>query len=150
MAKYGALDTDSFNFLTLYKALEPEVALKMMQEGRNKVTVLEQLPRLGTALGKTTKWVLLDKSDFLGVKKHTSVKVSEIGEDYVSYIDANDTEQQINDVDYVYYATGVKPNNSLFKEIKSLKIPVEKLGDAKKPQTVLEAISRGYTLANRI
>jgi NADH dehydrogenase FAD-containing subunit len=114
------------------------------------VTVLEQLPKLGTALGKTTKWVLLDKCDYLGVKKYTSVKVTEIGKDSVSYIDATDTEQQINDVEYVYYATGVKPNNSLFKEIKSLKIPVEKLGDAKKPQTVLEAVSRGYNLGNRI
>jgi len=150
IAKYGSMDPDSFNFLTLYKALEPEVALKMMQEGRNKVTVLEQLPKLGTALGKTTKWVLLDKCDYLGVKKYTSVKVTEIGKDYVSYIDANDTEQQINDIDYVYYATGVKPNDSLFKEIKSLKIPVEKLGDAKKPQTVMEAIGRGYNLGNRI
>jgi len=150
MAKYGSLDIDSFNFLTLYKALEPEVALKMMQEGRNKVTVLEQLPKLGTALGKTTKWVLLDKCDYLGVKKYTSVKVTEIGKDYVSYIDATDTEQQINNVDYVYYATGVRPNDSLFKEIKSLKIPVEKLGDAKKPQSVMEAISRGYNLGNRI
>ena len=122
----------------------------MMQEGRNRVTVLEQLPKLGTALGKTTKWVLLDKCDYLGVKKLTSVKVTEIGKDYVSYIDASDTEQQINNVDYVYYATGVKSNDSLYKEIKALKIPVEKLGDAKKPQTVLEAISRGYSLGNRI
>ena len=150
IAKYGSLDIDSFNFLTQYKALEPEVALKMMHEGRNKVTVLEQLPKLGSALGKTTKWVLLDKCDYLGVKKLTSVKITEIGKDYVSYIDASDTEQQINDVDYVYHATGVKSNDSLFNEIKTLKIPVEKLGDAKKPQTVMEAISRGYTLGNRI
>ena len=150
IAKYGALDVDAFNFLTLYKALEPEVALKMMQEGRNKVTVLEQLPKLGSALGKTTKWVLLDKCDYLGVKLLTSVKVTEIGENYVSFVDANDKEQQINNVDYVYHATGVKSNDSLYKEISALKIPVEKLGDAKKPQTVMEAISRGYNLGNRI
>ena len=150
IAKYGSMDVNSVNFLTQYKALEPEVALKMMQEGRNKVTILEQLPKLGSALGKTTKWVLLDKCDYLGVKKLTSVKVTEIGENYVSYTDATDTEQQINDVDYVYHATGVKSNDSLFKELKSTKIPVEKLGDAKKPQTVMEAISRGYNLANRI
>ncbi|MBY9021258.1 MAG: FAD-dependent oxidoreductase [Candidatus Lokiarchaeota archaeon] len=150
IAKYGSMDVNSVNFLTQYKALEPEVALKMMQEGRNKVTILEQLPKLGSALGKTTKWVLLDKCDYLGVKKLTSVKVTEIGENYVSYTDATDTEQQINDVDYVYHATGVKSNDSLFKELKSTKIPVEKLGDAKKPQTVMEAISRGYNLGNRI
>jgi len=51
----------------------------------------------------------------------------------------------------VYYATGVTPNNSLFKEINNLgNIDVHKIGDAKKPQTVLEAIETAYKVANRI
>ncbi|MFX0027217.1 MAG: hypothetical protein ACFE8M_12455, partial [Candidatus Hermodarchaeota archaeon] len=107
--------------------------------------------KLGSALGKTTKWVLLDKCDALGVKLLTSVQVSEIGENYVSYIDANDTEQVINDVDMVYYATGVKPNDSLYNELKELgTFKIEKIGDAKKPETVLEAVSRGYKVGNSI
>jgi 2,4-dienoyl-CoA reductase (NADPH2) len=150
LAKFGSLNLESFDFLTFYKALESDVALKMLQEGRNKVTVLEQLPKLGSALGKTTKWVLLDKCIALGVKLLTSVNVTEIGENYVNYIDAKNKEQVINDVDYVYYATGVKPNDTLYKQIKALNIPIEKIGDAKKPETVLEAINRGYNVANRI
>jgi len=151
IAKFGSLSLEAFEFLTLYKALEPEVALKMLHEGRNKVTVLEQLPKLGSALGKTTKWVLLDKCDALGVKFLTSVKVTEIGDNYVSYTDAAGKDQVINDVDMVYYATGVTPNNSLFKEINNLgNIDVHKIGDAKKPQTVLEAIETAYKVANRI
>ena len=151
IAKYGALNLEAFDFLTLYKALEPEVALKMLHRGRNAVTVLEQLPKLGSALGKTTKWVLLDKCDALGVKFHTSVIVKEIGENYVSYLDAKDKEQIINNVDMVYYATGVESNNLLYKEIKQLEsIKVEKIGDARRPETVLEAVHRAYKLANRI
>jgi len=151
IAKFGSLSLEVFEFLTLYKALEPEVALKMLHEGRNKVTVLEQLPKLGSALGKTTKWVLLDKCDALGVKFLTSVSVTEIGDNYVSYTDAAGKDQVINDVDMVYYATGVTPNNSLFKEINNLgNIDVHKIGDAKKPQTVLEAIETAYKVANRI
>jgi 2,4-dienoyl-CoA reductase (NADPH2) len=151
IAKYGSLSREAFDFLTFYKALEPEVALKMLHEGRNKVTVLEMLPKLGSALGKTTKWVLLDKCQSLGVKLVTSAKVTEIGENYVSYTDANDKEQVINDLDYIYYATGVEPNDSLYKEIKQIEgLRVEKIGDARKPETVMEAVSRGYKMGNSV
>ena len=151
LAKYGNISLETFDFLTFYKALEPEVALKMLQGGRNKVTVLEQLPKLGSALGKTTKWVLLDKCDALGVKFLTSVIVKEIGENYVSYLDAKDKEQMINDIDMVYYATGVEPNDDLFKEIKQLEdIKVTKIGDVREPQTVLEAVHRAYKIGNSI
>jgi len=151
ITKFGTLSRESFDFLTFYNALEPEVALKMLHEGRNGVTVLEMLPKLGSALGKTTKWVLLDKCDTLGVKMITSVKVTEIGEDYVNYIDALEKEQVINHVDMIYYATGVQPNDDLYNEIKQLDtFHVEKVGDVMKPETVMEAVARGYKLGNRI
>ena len=151
LAKFGSLSLEAFDFLTSYKALELDIALDMLHKGRNKVTVLEQLPKLGSALGKTTKWVLLDKCDALGIKFYTSVRVKEIGENYVSYLDTADNEQIINNVDIVYYATGVEPNNALYKEIKQIEnIKVEKIGDARKPETVLEAIHRAYKIANNI
>jgi 2,4-dienoyl-CoA reductase (NADPH2) len=150
LTKYGALSREAFDFLTFYKALETEIALEMLHEGRNQVTVLEMLPKLGSALGKTTKWVLLDKCDALGVKLITGVNIQEIGDDYVNYLDAADKEQVINNVDYIYYATGVEPNDSLSKEIKLLNIKVEKIGDVRKPQTVMEAVARGYKIGNVI
>jgi len=150
LAKYGQLSLEAFDFLTQYHALETDVALGMIHNGRNMVTILEQLPRLGSALGKSTKWVLLNKVDALGAKKLANVKVTEIGEDYVNYSDAEENEHVIDGVDYVYYATGVIPNDSLFKDIKALGIQVEKVGDVRKPQTVLDAIARAYKLGNSI
>jgi 2,4-dienoyl-CoA reductase (NADPH2) len=150
LTKYGALSREAFDFLTFYKALETDIALEMLHEGRNQVTVLEMLPKLGSALGKTTKWVLLDKCDALGIKLITGANIQEIGDDYVNYLDAADKEQVINNIDYVYYATGVESNDSLYKEVKSLNIKVEKIGDARKPQTVMEAVARGYKIGNAI
>ena len=151
LAKYGQLSREAFDFLTLYKALEPQVALDMMQKGRNKVAVLEMLPKLGSNLGRTTKWVLLGKCDALGVNFLTSVKVTEIGENSVSYSNAEGKENAINDIDYVFYATGVEPNDKLYKDIKELgTFRVEKIGDARKPETVMEAVARGYKMGNSI
>ncbi|TFF85820.1 MAG: NADH:flavin oxidoreductase, partial [Promethearchaeota archaeon] len=151
ISKFGSLSREAFDFLTFYDALEPDVALKMLHEGKNKVTVLEKLPKLGSALGKTTKWVLLDKCDMLGVKMITSVDITEIGDDYINYIDAGERDQIINDIDYVYYATGVVPNDKLADQIKKLNtIDMQKIGDARKPETVMEAVSRGYKVGNKV
>lgn len=150
LAKYGKLSMEAFEFLTFYKALEVEDALNMMYKGKKKVTILEKLPRCGANLGKTTKWVLIEKCQKLGVNIITGANITEIGENSVSYIDSADNEQKVEGVDSVYYATGVVPNDSLFKEIKALKIPIQKLGDARKPQTVMEAVERSYKLANKI
>ena len=148
IAKYGALSPEAFDFLTFYNALDPLVALDMLHEKRNKVTVLEKLPKLGSALGKTTKWVLLDKCDFYGVNFVTNATVSEIGENYVNYVDAQGNDQVISDVDYVYHATGVESDDSLYVQVKEMGFDVKKLGDALKPQTVLEAVAKGYKLGN--
>ncbi|MGM0467918.1 MAG: FAD-dependent oxidoreductase, partial [Promethearchaeati archaeon] len=114
-----------------------------------KVTVLERLPKFGSILGKTTKWVLLDKVDKLGVDKLANVNVLEIGDEYVKYEDPEGVEKIIDNVDHVYYATGVKSNDALYKPIKKLGIEVEKIGSARKPETALEAIARGYRVGNR-
>ena len=151
LAKYGSLSLSAFDFLTQYKALELDVALGMLHNGRNKVAILEQLPRLGKAIGITTRWVLIRKCRSLGVEFLTSTTVTEIGENYVNYSNAEGNEDVISDVDYVYYATGVIPNDSLFKEIQKLgNVYVEKVGDANKPESVLEAVSQGYNVANSL
>ncbi|MFX0071569.1 MAG: FAD-dependent oxidoreductase [Candidatus Hermodarchaeota archaeon] len=151
LAEFGNLSMEALDFLTFYKALTPETALNMRHTGRNKVTVLEKLPKLGRNLGKTTKWVLLDKCDVFGVKFLANVSVTEIGENYVNFTDASGKENAINDVDCVYYATGVESEDSLYTEIKQLGgIEVEKVGDARKPETVMESVSIGYKKANSI
>ncbi len=151
LAKYGALTVEAFDFLTFYNALDTEVALKLLHEGRNKVTILEMLPKLGSALGKTTKWVLLDKCQAYGVKMMTSVKVTEIGSNYVNYLDPQGADQQISGIDYVYYATGVKPNDELANEIRNMgTFDIKNVGDARNPQTVMEAVDIGYKTGNSI
>ncbi len=151
LAKYGQMSLEAFDFLTQYKALELDVALGMIHNGRNKVSILEQLPRLGKNIGITTRWVLIRKCRSLGVEFLTSTTVTDIGENYVNYRNAEGNEDVISDVDYVYYATGVVPNDSLFNDIKALgNIPVERIGDARTPESVLEAVAQGFNVANSI
>ncbi|TFF98136.1 MAG: NADH:flavin oxidoreductase [Promethearchaeota archaeon] len=150
LAEYGSLKPETFEFLTFYDALKKEDAFDMLYQGNKKVTVLEKLGKFGSNIGQTTKWILLNKCDRLGVKRFGNVKVTEIGTNFVKYEDQEGTEKTIEDVDNIYYATGVKPNDSLYEPIKDLGIDVEKIGSARKPETALEAVHRGYKMANRL
>lgn len=150
LAEYGALEPETFKFLTFYNAIEQEDAFQKLYKGNKRVTILERLPKFGSSLGQTTKWILLDKCDKLGVKEIANVSVTEIGNDFVAYKDSENNQHLINGVDAVYYATGIKPNDTLYKPIKELGISVEKIGSAYKPETALEAIKRGYKVGNRI
>ncbi len=153
LAEYGAMRPEVFKFLTFYRqyhGLTVEKALEKMYKGNKKITVLEMLPKAGQSLGKSTKWALLDKCDMLGVKILTSVKVMEIGPNTVQYNDANDHRHVLDNVDAIYYATGVKPNDALYEELKDLGIESQKIGDARKPETIVEATARAYKIANRI
>ncbi|MFO8020060.1 MAG: FAD-dependent oxidoreductase [Promethearchaeia archaeon] len=150
LAKFGSLEPKQFEFLTFYDALEVNKALDMLYTGDRNVTILEQLPRCGANLGKTTRWVLFEKCEKLGVDIKNNARVTEIGKDYVKYSTETEEEKVLKDIDRVYYATGVKSEDSLYDDVKDLGIKIKKIGDARKPETVLEATYRAYRIANRI
>jgi 2,4-dienoyl-CoA reductase (NADPH2) len=150
LAEYGSLRPETFEFLTFYDAVEEDDAFEMLYKGNKKVTVLEKLGKFGSNIGQTTKWILLDKCDKLGVDRYGNVNVTEIGDDFVRYEDEEGTEKIVKNVDKVYYATGVKPNDALYEPVKELGIEVEKIGSARKPETALEAVHRGSKMANRL
>ena len=68
----------------------------------------------------------------------------------MNYSDAQGSDQVINDVDYVYHATGVVPDDVLYDQIKELGFAVKKVGDVLNPQTVMEAVAKGYKLGNAV
>ncbi len=152
VAKYGSMKGDALEFLTFYNCLEPEVALEMLYKGNKKVTVLEMLPRVGSGVGKTTKWTFLGKCDKLGVKIITNANITKIEKDKIFYSLAGQEDLEIDGVDTFLLATGVKPNDELFNQLKKSG-KYKKLfliGDCKEPATILEAIHRGYRVANKI
>jgi 2,4-dienoyl-CoA reductase (NADPH2) len=151
VAKYGALKCDALEFLTFYNCLEPQVALDMLYKGYKKVTVLEMLPKVGAGIGKTTKWVLLGKCDRLGVKIMKNANISKIEKNKITYSLPGQEDLELEQIDTVIIATGVKPNDNLYNKIKSKgKYKCFLIGDAEKPATILEATHRAYRVANKI
>jgi 2,4-dienoyl-CoA reductase (NADPH2) len=152
VAKFGALKCDALEFLTFYDCLEPNIALEMLYKGNKKVTVLEMLPRVGSDIGKTTRWTMLGKCTKLGINIITNAKISKIEKDKIFYSLPDQGDLEIDNVDTYIIATGVKPNNQLYDIIKkSGKYKdIYLMGDCKEPATILEAIHRGFRVGNRV
>ncbi|MHA1619335.1 MAG: hypothetical protein ACTSVZ_08630, partial [Promethearchaeota archaeon] len=145
-------------------ALDPKDAISRTYKGDRKVTILEYLPKIGSSIGKSTKWVFLDELQKLGVKVITNVEILKLKNNTAHYrsrdeqIATNMGEQQISGVDTFILATGVLSNRhfgDLLKAYaKNMKIsPMPKIkyiGDAKKIGTYMDSIHSGFRAAFKL
>ena len=160
IAKRGAMHPNVARFLSFHEALPIEEAMKRTYRGDREVHLLEILPKLGTGVGKSTKWVFLDELKKLHINTYVNVETVEFNNHSVFYKEIQsetpDKIHEISHVDNFILATGVRPNQTLFKELqillKDLSDPpiVQKLGDSKKVGTILDAIHSGFKRSFRL
>ncbi|MHA1673270.1 MAG: oxidoreductase [Promethearchaeota archaeon] len=162
--KKGSMNPEVAKFLSFYGALDAEEAMSRTYKGDRKVTILEYLPKIGSSIGKSTKWVFLDELQKLGVEVITNVVISKLENNTVHYksrdtqIAANEGEQQISGVDTFILATGVLSNRQFGEQLKTyakeMKIsPMPKIkyiGDAKKVGTYMDSIHSGFRTAFKL
>ncbi|MHA1820451.1 MAG: oxidoreductase [Promethearchaeota archaeon] len=144
-AKLGAITNEQAAFMAFYNLMPLEEIIKRWKKGPREVKILELLPRIGSSIGKSTRWVMLDELKLLDIEVLTQVNIKKLEKDVV-YFEKNGKEYSIEKVDNFILATGVKPNKELYNKIKSKKPPfkIYRIGDAKKPRTILEAIHEGF------
>lgn len=147
-ARLGALTPDVAYFLSHYKALPQEEIMKRWFRGSRKVTILELLPRIGTSIGRSTRWTMLDEIDDLGIDVITNATITKFEGNQVHFTHNNE-EKILEDIDTFILATGVKPNRDLYNKLKKMNLhgKLYRIGDCKKPRTLLEAIHEGYKTA---
>ncbi|MHA1744554.1 MAG: oxidoreductase, partial [Promethearchaeota archaeon] len=164
VAKRGAMNPNVARFLSFHDALPVEDAMQRTYRGDREVYLLEILPKLGTGVGKSTKWVFLDELKKLQVNTLVNVKTIEFRNHSVYYQETDsetpDIIHEISQVDNFILATGVRPNQALFNELQTLlkdaefrrsdPPKVKKLGDSKKVGTILDAIHSGFKAAYRL
>ncbi|HMF34737.1 MAG TPA: FAD-dependent oxidoreductase, partial [Candidatus Lokiarchaeia archaeon] len=151
-AMKGAMTPEAAHFLSFYGGLDPAEAMTMTFSGPREVHILDMLPRLGGSVGKTTRWTFLDTMEKLNINEYTSVKISEIGDDYLEYEDQEGQVGRITDLTNVILAAGVGPNKVIYEQIKAsgLVQKVYNIGDSKEPATMKEAIEAGFKTGMKI
>jgi len=118
-----------------------EVALELSERGI-PVTVVEQLPNIGTQIEAITKKIILEKLRKNSVRILTEHRLSKISEKGAYVIDKNGNHVFLKG-DKVIIAVGNRPNNSLFEEVKQIEKEVYQIGDCLEVRSAKEAIYEG-------
>nr|MDO8112194.1 FAD-dependent oxidoreductase [Candidatus Sigynarchaeota archaeon] len=153
LAEFGALRPDIAGFLNYFGVLEAEEAWKATRTQR-KVIIFELLDRIGTNFGKSTRWVMLQDLEKHDIDVITTAKVMEIapqsnGKATISYSVAG-KDSKVQDIDTIFVATSIKPENALEKDLKEAGFKVKVIGDAKKTEDLMNAIHDGFKAGLKI
>ncbi|MCP3952987.1 MAG: FAD-dependent oxidoreductase, partial [Desulfobacterales bacterium] len=148
VAAKGTLDPDTLHFLLAYEAQSVARLKELMFQGNSKVTVFEMLPRAGSDVGRSTRWVLFDNLKRYGVKVITGAKVTSIDQGAVTF-EKDENEAQM-DFDQVILASGSQPVQTISRQVESLKIPFSVVGDCIRPAKINDAIHGGFLAALEI
>ena len=149
LADMGALPKEEVAFWGRYMdQTDLKEVLGEAIEKNKEVTLIEALKQVGTGIGMTTKWIVLQELQRRGVKVITQAEVIGIEGREVRYRQAD--QVQTLQADTVVLAVGGKSNNELFSKMKESDLAAYVVGDAVKPRTVLDAIREGFEVGAKI
>jgi 2,4-dienoyl-CoA reductase (NADPH2) len=144
-AAKGTINPEILHFLFEYDAEPCERLRELMFTGTSRVTVFEMLPKAGTDIGKSTKWVLFDKLNRYGVNILTAAKVLSIKESKLEF--EQNGEIKTFPFDSVIVASGSRAVQELSGKIGDLGIPYATVGDCIEPGKINDAIHGGFLAA---
>ena len=148
LAKVGTLTPEELYFHTLWGSETPEVLEKLLFSGSKRVTLVEQLPKLGKDLG-SRRWIVSAKLKKMGVLIHTRTEVVEISDRGVVCRN-KDGEELVLEADTVVLSLGSASDDSLLQTLREKvgdKREVVGIGDCTKPKKIPEAIEAGFLAA---
>ncbi|MFA5055060.1 MAG: FAD-dependent oxidoreductase [Dehalococcoidia bacterium] len=124
-----------------------ETAEYLAERGK-KVTIIEMLDRMGSDIGITIRWIIMQRLHNAGVKWVTGAKVEQITE---SRVRANKKCTTIFfDADSVVLAMGMKPNAGFAGRLKQKfgdKIDIKSIGDCVEAGKIAQATEGGFLAA---
>ncbi|MGM0454051.1 MAG: FAD-dependent oxidoreductase, partial [Thermodesulfobacteriota bacterium] len=147
-AEKGTISPETLYFLFNHEAESVERLRELMNTGTSRVSVFEMLPRVGSDVGKSTKWVLMHELTRLGVTLHTQTRVTGIQDGVLTFEKDGTVSRQR--FDHVINAAGARPVNDIAARIEPLGIAYSVIGDAVEPGRMNDAIHGGYLAATAI
>lgn len=147
-AEQGSLNSEIAKFIAFYDLLPNEELFKRWLKGNRDVTIIDMLPKLGMSVGRTTRGFLIGQLMKLGINSILDVQIKKIEGKTLTY-EHNNERKTLENIDTFILATGVVPNDELFNKVKQTNPTYKlfKIGDCKKPRTMMEAIHEGFRTA---
>jgi pyruvate/2-oxoglutarate dehydrogenase complex dihydrolipoamide dehydrogenase (E3) component len=124
-----------------------EVAEHLAEKGK-QVTIVEMLERIGTDIGMTTRWVIMQRLRNAGIRMETKAKAEELTDKGV--VASRDGSTEFFAADSIVLAMGLVPQNELYRRLEAKGTKCYSIGDCNEAQKILQAIEDGYRIAGEI
>ena len=148
VAKQGVPSDETISFLVAHSVGEMSDIRALLYQTEREITVIEISDRVAGNVGPSTRWALLKKLRFLGIRIMTESKVLKIDDNRV-HVETKNGVQQIF-ADTIIQSVGARPVNSLSRGAYSDQIEVFTIGDAKGARRLSDAIREGFDMALKV
>ena len=148
LAEKGTLSGEAVKFLLVNKAEKPEDLLGLASHGTKEIELFEMMDRIGSDIGRSTRWVMMQDLRRLEVKTHVGAKVVEITGTGLQ-VEKGDGIEEI-EADTVVLAVGSTPYNPLQSQLEAKNIPCRVVGDASQVALAYDAIHQGFAAGKDI
>ncbi|UCD84546.1 MAG: FAD-dependent oxidoreductase [Deltaproteobacteria bacterium] len=149
LASADTINAEVLRFLFVHQAESNEELYQLATRAQRPITVLEMLPRMGQDLGRSMRWTVLDDLRRAGVELKTGTRVKEITDSGV--IAEKDGTEEVFTADSVIIAAGVRPNGQIYQELEaSGGFELYRIGDARSPRKLIDAITEGFETGMKI
>ncbi|HEM62630.1 MAG TPA: FAD-dependent oxidoreductase, partial [Chloroflexi bacterium] len=145
MARMGTIDAPTLKFLMENRAETWETLERLATRGTKRVTILEVLPKLGTDIGLTTRWTIIQELRRCGVEMVKNAEALRITPQGV--VTLLEDQERLFQADTVILATGVSPVNELYDALEGQVDQLFLIGDAREPRKAFDAIREGFEVA---
>jgi len=142
LAQKGTIDAETLHFLAINGAEDLERLKELATRGIKEVTLVEMRKSVGTDIGITSRWIILQELRRYGVRVLAKTKVSAINAQGV-LVEQGGKEQLI-EADTVLLAVGSRSVSELCEKVKERLPEVYMVGDAVAPRKALDAVRQGY------
>lgn len=148
LAEKGTLSGDALKFLMLNKAEDMDTLYELATTGTKDVVLVEMINKIGTDIGRSTRWGMLQDVSRLGITTDVETKALEITENGVKVEREGKTEEIAADT--VVIAAGAKSYNPLQEVLESKGIACKVVGDASQVNTAFDAVHQGFGAGREI
>lgn len=147
LAQDGTLDSETYKFLSIYRAEEPKTLYKLLTTGNKRVSLLEMQKKMGADIGPSSRWIMVGNLKRYHVDTYNLTKVLYITKEGVVCENVESGEPTTILADTVVLAIGSKSVNYLAKELDGRVEKLTIIGDAVKPCKVMDAVKDAYDAA---
>lgn len=148
LAEKGTLSAEGVKFLLVNRAEDPETLFAMATRGTKQVTLVDMLDKMGTDIGKSTRWGMMQDLSRIGVTTVTQATVVAITSDALEV--RKDDQREMIAADTVVMAIGAASYNPLQPVAEEMNIDYTVVGDASKVAQAFDAVHQGYQAGLKI